>query len=227
MEPILLTLLFACIEIDRYSFGQFGISQPLIGCTLAGAMVGNWEIGLLCGAAIQLLWIGFIPAGASMYTNESVAAAAFAAFSATQVSIDATGLMIGFLLIFPLTFMALLLDTLGRNANGFFAGAAKYHITQGNHGVASRFHLAGIAINGLNGILIGWVGLIGLTLVFPYVNRLVHHFQFSTGLALQWYLLPVIGILFLAHDNFQNRRSLYYSIAGIICGFVIVWGDWL
>ncbi|UCZ58015.1 PTS sugar transporter subunit IIC [Desulfurispirillum indicum] len=213
---------FALIESDRYAFGQFGICQPLIACTLTGWIMGDWATGLLLGAAFQLLWITFIPVGASMYTNESVVTAAIAAFAASVGEVRPEVLMILFLLCIPVTVVAMKMDYLARSANGVFANYAKQGILSAHYSMAQRFHLVGIPLNWLNGILIGWTVLIGLSLIHDMAGHLLLKHGLESGLALQWKLLPLIGILFLAHDSFRDYRSYIYFLAGCLIGGGII-----
>lgn len=179
------------------------------------------------GVAFQLLWVTFIPVGASMYTNESVVMAALAAFAAGYGEGRPEVLMALFLLCIPFTVAALKTDYLTRSANGLFANFAKQGILSGHYRVAQRFHLVGVALNWLNGIVIGWSVMLLLLIAYEPIVSLLYRYSMQGGLSLQWLLLPLIGTLFLAHDSFRDYRSYIYFAIGCVGGVAIIAMGWL
>jgi PTS system mannose-specific IIC component len=80
MLPI--ALLAAVCGLDVVSFPQAMISRPIVAATLGGAMAGNAGVGLLVGAAVELIALETLPVGASRYPEwgtASVVAGALAA----------------------------------------------------------------------------------------------------------------------------------------------------
>jgi mannose/fructose/N-acetylgalactosamine-specific phosphotransferase system component IIC len=63
MIIVLLSLTAALILLDKYAFGEFGISQPLIAGTILGALFGNLEAGIFIGAMLQLIFLAGLPIG--------------------------------------------------------------------------------------------------------------------------------------------------------------------
>jgi PTS system mannose-specific IIC component len=60
-------LLGAVLGLDVVSFPQAMISRPLVAATIAGAMAGDPERGLLLGVILELIALGTLPFGASRY----------------------------------------------------------------------------------------------------------------------------------------------------------------
>ncbi len=56
-------LLSGVLILDKYSFGEFGISQPLIVSSLLGLAVGDFISGALMGLIMQPIWLVEIPVG--------------------------------------------------------------------------------------------------------------------------------------------------------------------
>lgn len=219
-----LSVLFVLVEWDRYSFAQIGLSQPLIAATLAGALAGDWQIGLLVGAMLQMLWVTFIPVGASIYTNESVSSAALGAFAAIQHETRPEILMVLLLLLLPMTVIALLADTLGRSVNAVLANMAKICIRQGNYQLACRWHLGGLVVNAVNGLSVGWLCMIALGFCWRPLEMLVESLQLSASMSVLWKMLPVAGVLFLAHESFQSWRTYLYFVGGCALGGLLIYG---
>lgn len=60
---ILLCTVGAIILLDKMAVGEFGISQPIIACSLMGLIFRDFHTGLFLGVALQLVWIGALPLG--------------------------------------------------------------------------------------------------------------------------------------------------------------------
>jgi PTS system mannose-specific IIC component len=67
MEYLPAILLGAVLGLDVVSFPQAMISRPLVAATVAGAMAGDPERGLLLGVILELIALGTLPFGASRY----------------------------------------------------------------------------------------------------------------------------------------------------------------
>lgn len=63
MNAILLSIIGAAILLDKYAFGEFGISQPIVSGTIIGALFGDIHTGIFLGAIFQLIFLGGLPIG--------------------------------------------------------------------------------------------------------------------------------------------------------------------
>jgi mannose/fructose/N-acetylgalactosamine-specific phosphotransferase system component IIC len=63
MNFILLSIVGAVIMLDKYAFGEFGISQPIIAGTIIGALFGDIQSGIFIGAMLQLIFLVGLPIG--------------------------------------------------------------------------------------------------------------------------------------------------------------------
>jgi mannose/fructose/N-acetylgalactosamine-specific phosphotransferase system component IIC len=61
---LLLSLVGALILLDKWAFGEFGLSQPIVSCPLIGLIFGDFTAGLWLGTALQLVWVDALPLGA-------------------------------------------------------------------------------------------------------------------------------------------------------------------
>ncbi|MCD6292493.1 MAG: PTS sugar transporter subunit IIC, partial [Deltaproteobacteria bacterium] len=66
----------AFLTLDRTAVFQGMLSRPLIAATFAGALAGNWEIGLLLGASLELYYLSEIPVGSNIPTDDTLIALA-------------------------------------------------------------------------------------------------------------------------------------------------------
>lgn len=69
VDMIPLIGLGALLGLDVVSFPQAMISRPLVAATLAGALIGDAERGLLLGAVLEMVALGTLPFGASRYPD--------------------------------------------------------------------------------------------------------------------------------------------------------------
>lgn len=63
MNFILLSVIGSGIILDKYAFGEFGISQPIIAGAIIGALFGDLQTGVLIGAMLQLIFLVGLPIG--------------------------------------------------------------------------------------------------------------------------------------------------------------------
>ncbi len=69
-------LLGAFCALDRTALLQTMFSRPLAAATFAGALTGNWEIGLLLGVSLELYFLSEIPVGTIIPTDDTLLALA-------------------------------------------------------------------------------------------------------------------------------------------------------
>jgi PTS system mannose-specific IIC component len=86
VTPVALALVLlwgVVVAMDLASVPQGLLSRPLVAATVAGALVGAVELGLLVGAVLELYALDVMPVGASRYPDLG-AAAVPATIAATQ-----------------------------------------------------------------------------------------------------------------------------------------------
>lgn len=67
MDVVPFALLGGLLGLDVVSFPQAMVSRPLVAATLAGALAGDAERGLVLGAVLEMVALGTLPFGASRY----------------------------------------------------------------------------------------------------------------------------------------------------------------
>jgi mannose/fructose/N-acetylgalactosamine-specific phosphotransferase system component IIC len=63
MNFILLSVIGSGIILDKYAFGEFGISQPIIAGAIIGTLFGDLQTGIFIGAILQLIFLVGLPIG--------------------------------------------------------------------------------------------------------------------------------------------------------------------
>jgi mannose/fructose/N-acetylgalactosamine-specific phosphotransferase system component IIC len=77
-------LLGALVGLDMVSFPQAMICRPIVAATVAGALVGQPQSGLLIGAVLELIALEVLPVGASRYPEWGSASVVGGALFATR-----------------------------------------------------------------------------------------------------------------------------------------------
>ncbi|MEA3312367.1 MAG: PTS sugar transporter subunit IIC [candidate division WOR-3 bacterium] len=58
-----LCILSGVLMLDKYSFGEFGVSQPLVAASVLGFAAGDFVSGALLGVLLQPVWLLQLPIG--------------------------------------------------------------------------------------------------------------------------------------------------------------------
>jgi len=58
-----MTLLGSALILDKYAFGEFGISMPVVAGLIIGAIYGDVRQGIFMGGIFQLIFLGGLPIG--------------------------------------------------------------------------------------------------------------------------------------------------------------------
>ncbi len=188
-EAVALAAVGGLLNLDRAAVFQSMASRPLVGATVAGAVVGQAGLGLLCGALLELLWLLDLPVGASIPQDEALAglmAAVFAAAAPAGWSLYARA-GVGVLLAVPFGALGRWVDLRVRRGNEALAeralrdpaALARCHWT----GVG-RFFGAGAANAAAGAAVATWVVRPVLAVAPPWV---------PVAAELVEALLPVVG----------------------------------
>lgn len=115
-----LALLGGFLGLDRGPFLQSLVSRPLPAATLAGYLLGDPGMGLLCGLLLEPLWMMTLPVGGAVPPNETAAAiaAAAAGVACAQGCPGVAGAALGVTLALPVGWFGAWLETMVRRRNG-------------------------------------------------------------------------------------------------------------
>ena len=68
-----LAVVAGLLSLDETAAFQLMLSQPLVAAFVAGFIVRDVQMGLVIGAALQLVWIGVLPVGAAPFPDAALA----------------------------------------------------------------------------------------------------------------------------------------------------------
>ncbi len=81
LELLALGLWSGVVSMDTTAAMQVMISRPLVSCLITGAILGDYQLGLIIGIYLELLWINELPIGAAKFLEGNVGATAAAAIA--------------------------------------------------------------------------------------------------------------------------------------------------
>lgn len=167
-----LALLGAILGLDVVSFPQAMLSRPLVAATLAGALVGNVEGGLLAGATLELLALETLPVGASRYPEWGSAAVVGGALFALQPELRAGSLLLAVIAAIATAWVGGISMVWLRRLNGQLVRAQREPIAAGSVRSVVGLQLAGLALDLGRGFALA---LTALALWGPIVAWMLPH----------------------------------------------------
>lgn len=191
---LVLGLLGGCVALDRTAFFQGALARPLIGASLAGAVLGVPVLGLWCGVLLELLWLAEAPLGVFVPPDEALAGvlATVLAWAAPPLWSGEARVALGVVLAVPCGWLGRWLDMAVRRWNDGLVQRARRGLEQGAAGALGRAHLLGIGRFFLAGVLgtvvLGHAGVALVQSITPVAPPDVER-----GLELVALLLPALG----------------------------------
>ncbi len=216
-----LTLLGALLGLDVVSFPQAMISRPIVAATLAGALVGAPERGLLAGVILELFALETLPFGASRYPEWGSAAVVGGALFAVQ-----RDGMIGALTF--AAFAALVTASVGgwsmvqhRRLIARWAGGMREQLAAGDRDAVIGLQLRGLTADLVRGGLMTFVALA----VFTPLARVVLASWTMSAAPSRGVLVGAAGAVALGavwKVVHTTKGARWYLLAGLVGGAAIV-----
>ncbi len=212
MSAILLSIVAALILLDKYAFGEFGISQPLVTGTIFGALFGDIKMGIFLGAMLQLVFLGGLPIGRDIPPDGQVGGitGSGAFFLLRTANTSGHALFIALLFALLAAIIGGTLDIFTRYYNNKLFSMFLKRENQ-----LYMYHLLGLATAFIRGLCI-FLPLFALASImmvpaqFPRMSQdLFSIICLSLGLANATYL-------------FVKKSTAVYAIVGGLCGLVWV-----
>lgn len=97
IQAVLVFIVAFIMGIDQFSFLE-SLYQPIVTCPIIGAILGNFELGVVVGGAYQLIQIGSMPIGGAQPPNAilgGIMATVFAVSLNMEATADGVGAAMG------------------------------------------------------------------------------------------------------------------------------------
>lgn len=212
MNVFILSFIGAVIILDKYAFGEFGISQPIISGTIFGAISGDISQGIFLGGLFQLVFLGGLPIGRDIPPDAQGAGIAGCGSYFLLKGLNSNGAAL---------FGAVVLGLLA----GILGGVLEIYTRRYNEKLYYQFmktedclrvcHLLGILTAFFRGLVLLvpiflFAKIIRLPQIFPeFARELLLVIAASLGMANGIYL-------------FVRRSTIIYSIIGVLCALALL-----
>lgn len=220
------SLLGAFCALDRTAAFQMMFSRPLVAATLGGMLAGNWQLGLLIGAVLELYFLSEMPVGSNIPTDDTLLAIAAGGVAAALSGLPAHSLLpdeslalIVLLTILPWAAFTRKLDSWVRVQNSRLIDEMETNLLAGRNRFAINFHLYGIlhfygaSVVALLVMISSSLLLVPLFLfllpawVWPLTDRLL-------------LIFPALGIFGLLRNMNQKRQLAVFAAVLILLTFL-------
>ena len=159
-DILILSLLGGVLGLDTVSFPQAMLSRPIVGATLAGALLGDAGAGLLVGATLELFAVDTLPFGASRYPEWGSAAVIGGALFTKTSGVDAGRLTTAVLAALAIAWIGGWSMVQVRKLNAYWARQRHDAIARGNRRSVIGLQVAGLVADLARGIMLTAAGLV-------------------------------------------------------------------
>jgi mannose/fructose/N-acetylgalactosamine-specific phosphotransferase system component IIC len=153
-QLLMLALVGGALSVDAVSLGQSMASRPIVAATITGFLFGAPGIGLMIGAALEMLAMETMPFGASRYLEWSCGAVVGASFACLQPEL--TGMVLVSAILFALlaAWLAGSSMVVMRKINGRLAVKRRDQIAGGDVVSLRALQVTGLALDFVRGALL-------------------------------------------------------------------------
>ncbi|HDS17188.1 MAG TPA: hypothetical protein ENN66_11395 [Proteobacteria bacterium] len=225
---IKVALLGSLAALDRTAALQLMLSRPLVAALWAGWLAGNWEIGLLLGACLELYFLPEIPVGTNIPTDDTLLAIAAGGAAATISQTPAgAGLnpgslvFLALLTVLPWAPLTRCLDGWVRSGNSGLIDEVETRLLAGEKASALNFHLHGMFnFYGAAVVAVGSMMALALLLLPVLVWLLpVWLYPWSDRLLLIFPLAGAAGLL--GNMNRKTQLTVFAGTVVLLLFFVV------
>lgn len=215
-----LAVLGAVLGLDVVSFPQAMISRPIVASTMAGALVGHPDRGLMMGVLLEFFALESLPFGASRYPEWGSAAVVGGALFAASPDGAAGAMSVA-------AFAALVTASLGsssmvllRRWNAVLARGQRRRIARGSGNAVVALQLSGLSADLIRG---GALTLLALIVFTPLHLALVGTFTMSpvTSRAVVVSIASAVGLAAIWKVVRTTTGARWWLTIGLGAGFVI------
>jgi mannose/fructose/N-acetylgalactosamine-specific phosphotransferase system component IIC len=162
VDLIILSLLGGVLGLDTVSFPQAMLSRPIVGATLAGALLGDAGAGLLVGATLELFAVDTLPFGASRYPEWGSAAVIGGALFTKTVGFEEGRLTTTVLAALTVAWIGGWSMVQVRKLNARLARSRHDAVALGARRTVMGLQVAGLGADLVRGIVLTALGLVAL-----------------------------------------------------------------
>jgi mannose/fructose/N-acetylgalactosamine-specific phosphotransferase system component IIC len=218
-------LLGAVLGLDVVSFPQAMLSRPLVAATLAGALAGHADTGLVVGASLELVALETLPIGASRYPEWGsaavVAGTLFAMAEGTESAMSPGAMCVAVFVGITTSWIGGRSMVLLRQINGRLARRSIDALATGSARTVVGLQAFGLVADFVRGFLLT---LIALAAGIPLQTRALAHWSSpareSRAVVVALAAIVAGGAVWRLVHAVPRARWLF--LGGLVCGLVLL-----
>lgn len=214
LPALLVALAGAFLTLDRVAFLQSLAARPLPTATLVGLILGEVQLGLMCGVTLELVWLSRQPVGGSVPPDETLAALA-AVVAATGAPVEWSGYArcaAGALIGLPYGLLGRRLEIMARKANAVLVERARAGLKELDFAAPGKAQASGA----LNFFLVGLVGSLIAAFTANHLSAYLTSLapvKLERAFAAMAVVMPVVGAGAIV-ASMGGRRPVVLFLAG-------------
>ena len=224
IQALLVFVVAFIMGIDQFSFLE-SLYQPIVTCPIIGAILGNFELGVVVGGAYQLVQIGSMPIGGAQPPNAiigGIMATVFAVSLGMEATADGVGAALG--LAVPFAVFGQYVVTLTFTIFSGMMHKADQYAEEANVKGIRNINFLEMAVLGVLFGVISVAGLYGGSALGETLQKFSYDFSWvMAGLDAAGGAMKFVGFALLAGFAMSLLCSANASTSGatlILCAFV-------
>lgn len=228
-ELFLVSISGAFLHLDRTAAFQTMISRPVVAAPLIGFMLGDFETGIKAGMVLELLWIGYLPVGASVPPDETAVSILVAALSAwikdSFLWSSESSIVLSMMLFIPVSMIAREIDLRIRKRNAISANDADRALIDFDMALLRRRCLSGLFRVFISSFFLFFVLLPAGGFFLYHLKPFIPVYVVSGAERVFW-ILPVVGLASL-FTSLRIKGRYVMTSASLVFSLLLVyaWGE--
>ncbi|PAV28384.1 PTS sorbose transporter subunit IIC [Virgibacillus profundi] len=232
---LLVGLILAVLWFIEKMLGTPMVIRPIVVSTIIGAALGDLQTGILVGASLELVFMGFIQVGGAVPPDVLVGAGLGTAFAIMSGS----GTEVALALALPIALLAQSLKVIVFIVRSWFMNFAMKLARAANIKGLVTLNMAGLILQCAMYFVVAFVAILfGSTAVEGFVNNIPE--AIMNGLEVAGGLLPAVGFALLLLPMMKKTNILYFllgfalfaymnlpilgiTLFGVVLAFIIVY----
>ncbi|WP_182199759.1 PTS mannose/fructose/sorbose/N-acetylgalactosamine transporter subunit IIC [Paraliobacillus salinarum] len=231
---IIVGLILAILWFIEKMLGTPMVIRPIVVSTIIGAVLGDLQTGILVGATLELVFMGFIQVGGAVPPDVLVGAG----LGTTFAIMSGNGADVALALALPIALLAQSLKVIVFIVRSWFMDFAMRLAKEANIKGLITLNIAGLLLQSAMYFLVAFVAILfGSTAVEAFVNNIPE--AIKNGLEVAGGLLPAVGFALLLLPMMNKNNILYFllgfalfaylnlpvlgiTLFGVVLAFIIV-----
>ncbi|MCZ1183245.1 PTS sugar transporter subunit IIC [Bacillus clausii] len=215
LQATVIGLLGALGILDGRILGQSMFERPIVMGPLVGLVMGDFVMGIIVGATLELVWMGIVGVGSATPPDTVTGGILGTAYAI----MTGEGPEVALALAIPIALLAQSLGMLVRTINAPLIHKADRYAQSGNFKKVASLHWLGVFFFFLNGFIPSFLGiLVGsevVNVIIEWIPAVV-----TDGLGAAAAMFPALGFALLMQMTFSKKLAPFFFLGFVLAVFL-------